>query len=70
MLTIRVSDGDRRSNLGMDTMKPRRSRTKQSCTHAVRNVLDRISDRWSLLVLLTLGKGTLRSRVYYDKTLV
>lgn len=31
-----------------------------SCRCAIRDVLDRIGDRWSLLVLLRLEKGTLR----------
>ncbi|HWQ07780.1 MAG TPA: helix-turn-helix domain-containing protein [Holophaga sp.] len=41
-------------------MPMRKAVEGRSCQCAVRDVLDRISDRWSLLVLLRLEPGTLR----------
>lgn len=41
-------------------MAMRRSVTEPKRTCAVRDVLDHISDQWSLLVLLRLEPGTLR----------
>jgi DNA-binding HxlR family transcriptional regulator len=41
-------------------MPMRKAVEGHSCHCAVRDVLDRIADRWSLLVLLRLERGTLR----------
>ena len=41
-------------------MPMRKAVEGSSCRCAIRDVLDRIGDRWSLLVLLQRGKGTLR----------
>lgn len=41
-------------------MPMRKAVEGSSCRCAIRDVLDRIGDRWSLLVLLKLEKGTLR----------
>ncbi len=41
-------------------MPMRKAVEGKMCKCAVRDVLDRISDRWSLLVLLQLEKGTMR----------